>query len=861
MIKTTLVDRRNLSELLPQIQAAVAAAPFCGIDCETHDDNRHAGLNAAMKVDEETRKKAGNKRLMFDMRRTVMTGFSLFPEGHDQAYYFNLAHADILNTLDFAELRPILDGFKGFWLAHNAPYELTCFKLCHGYELKNVICTMQLSVSCFGDDNYDRDEFTMLDLGPMAKWQMTFMTGTDAQKDEALTKILAKESDAAHSYNGMVDRIAYGHGLKQLVKRFLGGDMMTFQEVMGDAAHMGQLMGEQVAHYGADDAYWVVPLFRKLMAHLARTSPNAVDTFFKQENPMIHEFSKLQIGGLRVNFENIEKRRNEERAGYATLLRRLRKAMQAFESFPEDPVPTLAAKQPWYAKNRDKYRTLWLWWTNLEDEPDDFEECRRVSSAVPNAWVEERGVAKGSFSITHYMPQRTLLYDMLRIPIIYDQGSIASDAEARGKMKQKTDDPKVIEVLDCLSEMTSLETRMKLYLTPYTQLTDPETNCLYPTVNSLLNTRRLAASTPNPMQLAKRGQSTYVRGFFLADDDDQLMVSIDWSAIELVIIGELSGDPEFARAFGQVPHEDLHSGAAVAVLNAEIPSLTEAQFKALSDFEEIEAAASAFGLNEKEATRLFTNLKGESLLPAKAKSYWRTEVGKGSNFNYWYSGFLTTVGDRMGWDLDKTGEATERYRARFAVAEAWRVDRIHQLNLNGFLELPDGHRRFRYEATSQWAEAFCNKWIDDPAVQEWARKAAGRIQRRAQNQGINALVQGTCATLMKRSILNMKPVLERFDAQFKIPIHDEMVFSVPKQNAAEFVFAAREVMLNHPELFSRLKIDASPSIGRTFEPYNKDKAPFGQIELFEPPAEFGLGRDRLDVKGVQAVVDYLSNSA
>lgn len=51
------------------------------------------------------------------------------------------------------------------------------------------------------------------------------------------------------------------------------------------------------------------------------------------------------------------------------------------------------------------------------------------------------------------------------------------------------------------------------------------------------------------MQLAKRGESTYVRGFFEGDDDEHLVMSRDWSAIELAIIGELSQDPTFINAY------------------------------------------------------------------------------------------------------------------------------------------------------------------------------------------------------------------------------------------------------------------------------------------------------------------------
>lgn len=902
MIKTQLIDRRNYAALLPLILSVVRTTQFQGLDCETQDDARHEGLNLLMKVDDETRQKGGNTKLVFDMRRTVITGFSIYPEGHDVAWYFNLAHADVENRLSWEECKVVLDArpANGFWVSHNATYELTAFASCFGLELENIICTMQMSVTAFGDDNYDIDTFKRTGLLGMEKWPRALMGaalrhGASFQEDEdeeeggsrrrfgrevedIIGKITSKESDADHSYNGYVKTMAWGHGLKQLVWTIFGHKMSTFKETMGENAHMGQLTGDQVAGYGAEDAYWVIPLMRHLMTHIAGTSPDALETFFLQENPMVHVFSDLWRGGMRVYFDNIVSRREMERAEYANLLRSLRAALRDLMPFDEEAHPELKRREKWYFNhdkgtfNGAKYRRLLADWVALDDHEDDFEECIRVSSAVGNAWFADRKDhrprdIKKLLSIQHYMPQRVLLYDLMRSKLIFDMGKIQSNGEARGKIKtwfeENDPNPAKLQVIECLNKMAGVDQRMKLYLTPYVLLTDPETQRLYPIVSKLLNTRRLAAATPNAMQLAKRGESTYVRGFFKGDTDEHMIVSLDWSAIELVIVGELSKDPEFKKAFGQRPHEDLHTGATAAVLGVEMPWITEDHIKSLRGFRKVSDFLDNYSLQPEDAKRLFTNLKGEEISdPGKARSYWRTEVGKVSNFNYWFSGWLHTVGQKMGWGMNQTGIATDLYRSRFAVAEEWRIDLIEQARTHGWVQLPDGHRRFRYEATYEWMDWFKAKWPSDQILDPIVHEIARRIHKRAHNQAVNAVVQGTCATIMTRSILRMREKLKenRWDARFMIPIHDEKVYSVHHSLVPEFVELCREVMISHQDIFPTLALEATPAVGVTFEPWHPVKAPIGQVELFEPPAEI-VGADRaekpLDADGIREVVDYL----
>ena len=886
MIKTILVDKRNYDQYAFQIINEVKAADFVGVDVETQDDNRHEGLNILCKYDSVTRKKSKSTKLVFDMRRTIMTGFSIYPEGSEYAYYINLNHADVENRLPWEKAKLLLDTLRSdaYFIAHNATYELTAFRSCYGYELPRYICTLQMAVSAFGPDEYPVSAFIAAGqggikalTGEILQRAMEFDIENNTMQpglEELLGKITAKESTAAHSYNGFVEEIAYSYGLKKLVKTFFGHRMTTFEEVLGEKAHMGLLTGEETASYGAEDAYWAVRLFRHLMAYMAQNCPTTVQTFFNQENPMVEVYSSIWVEGMRVNTVAIKAQRDRERSNMAEILRTMKKAVKALLPFDEEPCQGLM-EESWYKNNHEKYRKQISDWANSPDRDDDYAQCMQVRGPVSNAWAAEKGHRESTGpNLSHYMPMRVLLYDLCKAKVIRSEGKIQSDGEARGKIKDKLTDENAIAIIDGLNAIAGVEQRMKLYLTPYTLLMDPDTGRLYPTVSSMLASRRMAASNPNPMQLAKRGESTYVRGFFLGDYDDHVVLSTDWSGIELVEIGEFSGDPEFIKAFGQIPHEDLHSGAAADILSVEVPGLTEEIFLALKHIKSEEEFLDTHGHMLANTNRLFTDLKGQKLDISKAFKYWRTEIGKGANFNYWYSGFLGTIGERMGWSTEKTGEATERYRARFHVAEQWRVDLINQVQRDGYITLPDGHRRVRFEATPQWMEYFLNKFQlpgerEDELVRHYNaiwHYVARKIQKRAYNQAVNSMIQGSCATLAKRSVLRINQKFKdlgwtKREARFMIPIHDELVFSVHRDLVPEAVKVIRGTMIDHPDMFKHCKLDASPSVGLTFEPWNPKTAPLGQIELFEAPAIDPVPADkvngRLNDDEIRAVIDYL----
>jgi DNA polymerase I-like protein with 3'-5' exonuclease and polymerase domains len=252
-----------------------------------------------------------------------------------------------------------------------------------------------------------------------------------------------------------------------------------------------------------------------------------------------------------------------------------------------------------------------------------------------------------------------------------------------------------------------------------------------------------------------------------------------------------------------------------------------------------------------------------------------TPVGKGANFNSWYSGSLSTVGLNLGWSPDEMWAAVDRYRNRFPLAEAWRVATQQEGIEYGFVELPDHHRRVRLEATDQWRACMMRKFADisaSPAMLHYAELALKRIRSRALNQLVNAKIQGTCATLAKRSVLRMNEQITKrgWDkwaraGRFMMPIHDETVWSVHRDLAPEFIPVLRAVKANHPDIVQTLPLHCTVSVGKTFKPYDSKNPAFSQIELDEAEPIDGLIPQELEGQAlpddiVRRVIEFVADA-
>jgi DNA polymerase-1 len=130
-------------------------------------------------------------------------------------------------------------------------------------------------------------------------------------------------------------------------------------------------------------------------------------------------------------------------------------------------------------------------------------------------------------------------------------------------------------------------------------------------------TGRLASNNPNLQNIPIRtDRGKEIRKAFIPRDKDHVLLSADYSQIELRIVAAISGDPNMGDSFRQ--NKDIHTATAAKVYNVEEKDVTkEMRYKAKSVNFGIIYGQGAFGLADNlgisrtEAKAIIDNYKKE----------------------------------------------------------------------------------------------------------------------------------------------------------------------------------------------------------------------------------------------------------
>lgn len=290
-------------------------------------------------------------------------------------------------------------------------------------------------------------------------------------------------------------------------------------------------------------------------------------------------------------------------------------------------------------------------------------------------------------------------------------------------------------VIDLILEQRELSKLKSTYVDALPQQVNPETGRVHTSFNQAgAVTGRLASTDPNLQNIPVRTElGRRVRRAFIAAPG-HVLLSADYSQIELRIAAHYSQDPALMRTFFE--GGDIHTATAAAVLG----------------------------------------------LPPEKISKHQRRIAKTVNFGILYGQSAFGLTRTTGLTLAEAEDFIRNYFDRFPGLKKYLDETKRMAMERGYVETLLGRRRYFPGLRAGAASAD-------------AREAA-IARARAEREAINAPIQGTAADIVKKAMLELPPALAAagLSARLLLQVHDELLLECPANEVKATARVARKVM-------------------------------------------------------------------
>lgn len=245
--------------------------------------------------------------------------------------------------------------------------------------------------------------------------------------------------------------------------------------------------------------------------------------------------------------------------------------------------------------------------------------------------------------------------------LLYDNLKLVKDAKKTSKKNYSTDEETLSELADLhpvvskILDYRNLKKLLSTYIDPLPTLIQPETGKIHTTYNQALTaTGRLSSVKPNLQNIpirTERGRE--IRKAFIPSFENGVIMSADYSQIELRLMAHMSGDSLFIDAFRA--GKDIHAATASKI----------------------------FGVPEEHLTREQRN---------------RAKV---ANFGIIYGISAFGLSQRLGISRQEAKQLIEGYFASYPQVERYMNQMIQNARENGYVTTLYGRKRFLPDINSK----------------------------------------------------------------------------------------------------------------------------------------------------------------
>jgi DNA polymerase-1 len=243
----------------------------------------------------------------------------------------------------------------------------------------------------------------------------------------------------------------------------------------------------------------------------------------------------------------------------------------------------------------------------------DYSKVLEVDAKISEERVYEQAGVR--FNLASPKQLGEVLFEILKLDAKAKKTKTGQYATGEDVLQKMAAKHKIVDDILNFRELTKLKST---YVDSVPALINPKTGRIHTSyAQAVAVTGRLSSTNPNLQNIpirTERGRE--IRKAFIPRDPDRVLISADYSQIELRIVAAISGDPNMCDAFKQ--GKDIHTATAAKVYGIDESAVTkEMRYKAKSVNFGIIYGQGAFGLAENlgipraEAKEIIDNYKKE----------------------------------------------------------------------------------------------------------------------------------------------------------------------------------------------------------------------------------------------------------
>lgn len=203
------------------------------------------------------------------------------------------------------------------------------------------------------------------------------------------------------------------------------------------------------------------------------------------------------------------------------------------------------------------------------DKPYLAELSERLGGRIRELEARVHELAGESFNLNSPKQLAVILFEKLGLPVLKrTKTGPSTDASVLEELAPQH------PMVDALLEYRQLTKLKSTYVDALPLLADPGTHCLHTTFNqTVAATGRLSSSDPNLQNIPIRTElGREIRRAFVPSTPGNVLVSADYSQIELRVLAHITEDPSFIKAFSE--DLDIHTVTAGEIYGVPLAEVT-----------------------------------------------------------------------------------------------------------------------------------------------------------------------------------------------------------------------------------------------------------------------------------------------